>query len=136
MLDRPVNAVGFGKVICNSGVEPPGRRQRLKRIQRGGRTHRRFAPAVDHLENLGVELHLANAAPSALQIPAGTALLPLRMMIADSPGDILNVAAGAEIKRATPDEGLDRSEERRVGQGWSTCGYIAMDAVHKKKKKK
>src|SRR3546814_2193821 len=41
MLDRPVNAVGFGKVICNSGVEPPGRRQRLKRIQRGGRTHRR-----------------------------------------------------------------------------------------------
>src|SRR3546814_17275125 len=96
--------------------------QRLKRIQRGGRTHRRFAPAVDHLENLGVELHLANAAPSALQIPAGTELLPLRMMIADSPGDILNVADGAEIKRAPPDEGLDRSEERRVGKEW--CQYV------------
>src|SRR3546814_9307485 len=49
--------------------------------------------------------------PSALQIPAGTELLPLRMMIADSPGDILNVADGAEIKRAPPDEGLDRVKE-------------------------
>src|SRR3546814_11871875 len=110
MLDRPVNAVGFGKVICNSGVEPPGRRQRLKRIQRGGRTHRRFAPAVDQLENLGVELHLANAAPPALQIPAGTELLPLRTMIPDSPGDLLNVADGAENKRGATDEGLDRDK--------------------------
>src|SRR3546814_12710369 len=49
--------------------------------------------------------------PSALQIPAGTELLPLRMMIADSPGDILNVADGAEIKRAPPGEGLGRVKE-------------------------
>src|SRR3546814_17008790 len=98
-----------------SGGAPAGRRQPLRRIQRGGGTHRRFAPAVDHLENLGVELHLANADPSALQIPDGTELLPLRMMIADSPGDILNVADGAEIDRKSVVEG--KSVSVRVDLG-------------------
>src|SRR3546814_16472432 len=95
--------------------------------------------------------------PSALQIPAGTELLPLRMMIADSPGDILNVADGAEIKRAPPDEGLDRVKEHlpqplvaRRGQGtdegcplpgdrkrvvWGTSESVSVDIGGRRKLK-
>ena len=51
------------------------------------------------------------SAAAALEIEAGAEALPLRIMIADQPGDRLGLADRAEIERAAPDEGMDRLEE-------------------------
>ena len=111
MLDRAQQRIGIGQRRRLSGVDPPRRGQCRQRIAGRRRPQRRFAPAVDKLMDLREELHLADAAASALQIETGAERLPLRMMVADAARDIQNLDHRAEIQAAAPDERADRVQE-------------------------
>ena len=89
-------------------VEPPGRGQRLERVERRRRAHRRIAAAVDHLLDLDEELDLANAAAAALEVVARADLRALREMVADPRRNLPDLVDHAEIERAAPHERLDR----------------------------
>ena len=75
---------------------------------------RRIPAAMDQLMDLGEKLDFANATAASLQVIARPERLPLRMMIADPPGDLDDFADCAEIQATTPDEGPDRFEKGRA----------------------
>src|SRR5439155_13016047 len=70
--------------------------------------------------DLSEECHLANAAPAALEVGAGSEARAAAMMGANAAGDRLDFADRPEIDAAAPDEGVDGFEEiaaqRRVSR--------------------
>src|SRR6201999_1672455 len=73
--------------------------------------------AMDELVDLGEEFDLANAAAAALEVEAGADFLPFRKMIADPPGDRLDLADRAEIGGPAPDERMNGVEEIAAKRG-------------------
>ena len=108
VLDSAEQAIGVGESSRCSAIETVRRHERLNRIERRRRAQRRIAAAVDHLLDLDEEFDLANAAPPALEVIAGTDVRPLSEMVADSRRNLPHLLDHAEIQRAAPDEGLDR----------------------------
>jgi hypothetical protein len=111
VFDRAQQPVGSRQLLRLPGGDPPGRGQRRQRALRARRAQRGLATAMDELVHVREELDLADAAAAALQVVARAECLAVGIMVADPPGDRLELADRAEIERAPPHERVDRLQE-------------------------
>src|SRR3954468_22736289 len=111
MLDGAEQPVGSGQPVRLLGGNAAGRRECRQGVERRRSAQAGLASAVDQLVDLSEELDLADSAAAALQLEAGPERLPLGEMVADSPGDRLDLADRSEIEASAPDERMDGVEE-------------------------
>src|SRR3954465_7343181 len=111
MFDGPQRAIGIGQFVRGFLVQATRPGQSGNRVERGARPNGRIASAVDHLLDLDEELDLANAAAAALEVVSRAYHGPLREMVANPGGDLPHLVDHSEVKRAAPQERLDRGEE-------------------------
>ena len=105
MLEPAEEAVGVDQLVRRLPARTTGGGERAQRIAGRGRAQRRVATAPDELLRLRVELDLADAAPSQLDVVAGDRDRATAGLGVDLPLDRLDVLDGREVEILAPDEG-------------------------------